>query len=231
MTTAEKNPDDGRLVAPLWDVREDMVVSGVMYVADSVVRSWILPLDSRLKPLNANARLLAMYALKVRHHPAKPKSASTRFGLILPAVLVFGGSSTGCLVEGGEHDGMPRFEHSGVVLTWPGTYVTKYDRPANEPGELLLHYMNENRDHPELEELHSCWCCLRDELWLPRLSKRERPESERLPPYYGGPKPAGYVASDSRPDSTLVPSRPVTPTIRTRRIAETHAAMRPSGRR
>ena len=35
-------------------------------------------------------------------------------------------------------NGMPRHERSGVVLTWPGPYIKKYDRPAKEAGALLL---------------------------------------------------------------------------------------------
>jgi hypothetical protein len=231
MTTAEKDPDDGRLVAPLWDVRSDGVVNGVMYLEGSVVRSWTLP-DSRLAPLNANAKLLAQYALKVRHHPARPKSTSTKFGVFLPAQLVFGDSVTR-LVD--LYDDMPCFSLTGIQLGWPGTGQERgYDKPMNEAAAALMAYWREHKDHPDLNE-HSCWCALRDELFLPPLQKRKRPDAETLPPYHGGPKPQ-YVASDSRPDSVLVPARPLAaPTPRLRRIRETHAVQLgqhdPTGRR
>jgi hypothetical protein len=232
MTAADKDAD-GKLIAPLWDVNADMVVGGVMYLEGSVVRSWNLPLDSRLKPINANAKRLARYALKVRHHPAKPKSASTRHGLFLPAQLVFGDSVTR-LVE--LFDDMPCFSLTGILLGWPGTSQERgYDKPQNEAAAALMSYWREHKDHPDLPE-HACWCALRDQLFLPPLSKRERPAAETLPAYVGAPKPSGYVPSDSRSDSVLVPARPLSgPTPRLRRIRETHAVQRgeidPHGRR
>jgi hypothetical protein len=242
MTTAEKDPDDGRLVAPLWEVRDDMVVGGRMYLEGSVVRSWELPHDSRLLPINANAKLVAMYALKVRHHPMRPKSASTRFGLFLPAQLVFGDSVTR-LVD--LYDDMPRFSFGDrgsqpddcrVLLGWPGTAEEKgYDKPMNEAAERLLAYWREFKGHDDLNE-HSCWCALRDQLWLPTLQKREPPREEKLPAGFGAKPTRAFVASDSRPDSTLVPERPLSsPTPRLRRIRETRAVQLgthdPTGRR
>ena len=223
--TTDDDEDEDVLATPLWESREFQAVGGVMYAEGAVVRSWNLPTNNLLVPLNATAKRIARYAGRVRHHPLKPKTASTMHGIFLPAVLRFGDDNvTGCLVDGGVHDEMPHFAHSGVVLTWPGTYIVKYDKPTNEAAERLLEYWREFHDRPELDPYPSCWNVLTDALWLPALRKLERPESETLPAYVGAPRPSTYVASDARSDSPVVPERPpASPVIRTRQIRETRA--------
>jgi hypothetical protein len=221
----------------LWRcTRDNSIVSGRPYCEGQLVRTWDLPSDFvTLTPVNATAKIIAGYNRRVFSHPLKPKSAMTTRGAFLPAVLLFGNSSTGCLVEGGEHDDMPRFEHSGTVLTWPGAYIVKNDRPANEAGALLLNYWLENKHRRAELDNHSCWNALTDELWLPPLSTRERPE-ETQPAFFGAPRPGAYVPLDARADAAMVPAAaPSSPIIRTRKIAETHAVQRgeldPTGRR
>jgi hypothetical protein len=215
------------VAVPLWRcVRDNSIINGVPYHEGQIIRSWNMPPDLgvTLQPVNATAKIIDAYNKRTFTHPLKPKSAMTSHGPFLPAVLVFGGSSTGCLVEGGEHDDMPRFKHSGVVLTFPGTYVTKYDEPANEAGAQLLEWWLQNRDrHRELDDAHahSCWCALTDRLTLPKLPAREQSEV-KLPPGFGKPSPR-FVPHDARPDAPMVPSQPSSPIIRTRRLSETRA--------
>jgi hypothetical protein len=230
------------LPTPLWRLKGDgysdvVIVNGTVYPVGAPRRSWELPANLRdHEPVNWTAKFIARYNARLFHHPLRPRSASTKHGIFLPSVLIFGGSCTGYLGEGGVPDDAPRYKYSGTLLTWPGSYQTKYDGPENKSAELVLNWWRENKDRlGELDESHrhSPWCALRDALFLPALSTRKRPEE--LPPYAGPMPGSKYVPLDGRLDAAMVPARPTQPPIRTRTFGETSAVRKglldPTGRR
>jgi hypothetical protein len=136
------------LPTPLWRLKGDgysdvVIVNGTVYPVGAPRRSWELPANLRdHEPVNWTAKFIARYNARLFHHPLRPRSASTKHGIFLPSVLIFGGSCTGYLGEGGVPDDAPRYKYSGTLLTWPGSYQTKYDGPENKSAELVLNWRN-----------------------------------------------------------------------------------------